>query len=221
MDRTGSLLLETKVPRPNIPPQPRRQRPGGKRRVAAVEAPEKLPYSPLHPGCCPHPSWGVGPRPRSPPVARRPSRRLPGSSGRWLPMLCAASGWSPSSAMSVYPQRSLGQGGAGTPGEGLRQAAATLPGHSVPWRLQQGERRHSRELCKRSYRGRNSNRPNAIHTQPRIPGWVLRVHLKQTNLLIHHPLLSGSMERNIRKTHRLFQGELEYSWLLKTISVLI
>lgn len=104
--RTGSLLWETKVPRPNIPPpQPRRQA-GSKAQGCSGRGSWEAPPLAAAPGL--RPPRGVGPGSRSPPVARRQPRRLPGSSGRWLPMLCAASRGSSSSAMSVYPQRSLG-----------------------------------------------------------------------------------------------------------------
>lgn len=60
------------------------------------------------------------------------SGRLPGRSGRWLPMLCAASCWSPSPAMSVYPQRRLGQGGAEDSEGGSVSRRCRAPGPQRP-----------------------------------------------------------------------------------------
>lgn len=85
----------------------------------------------------PHPP----PRPAAPlaapglstlPTTGNYSGRLPGKSGRWLPMLCAASCWSPSPAMSVYPQRRLGQGGAGDSGGGSASRRCRAPGPQRP-----------------------------------------------------------------------------------------
>lgn len=77
-------------------------------------------------------------------------------------MFCAASWWSPSPAMSVYPQRSLGKGGAGTQGEDLRYAGATLPGHSAPWRLQRGEPRAAQPSDLKAIMSKEKG-PKAIH----------------------------------------------------------
>lgn len=65
--------------------------------------------------------------------------------------------------MSVYPQRSLGKGGAGTQGEGLRYAAATLPGHSAPWRLQRGELRVAQRSHLKMIISKEDKGPNTIH----------------------------------------------------------
>ena len=103
MERTESLPLGAASSLPNPRPQSReaelqQETPRSRARgpVQVLHHPPASPAPPRH--------WRIWPRLL--PLPGTGPRRLPGRSGRWLPMLCAASSGSPSPAMSVYPQRS-------------------------------------------------------------------------------------------------------------------
>lgn len=110
-------------------PQPAATQQGRERRDSVAGQGLPCDHFPVQPRRPPVSSAPLA-APASPfPPPRSGPGRLPGRSGRWLPMLRSASCGSRSSAMSVYPQRRPGRGGAR---EGPRCAAAARTRATAP-----------------------------------------------------------------------------------------
>lgn len=133
----GSRLLPDPKPSPIAWGDPAREKCAGTRSLARGLTCGPFPERPGRPRCPPPVSLALPRRSRLEPLPVPPPGtgpgRLPGRSGRWLPMLCAASCGSLSSAMSVYPQRRLGQGGTrAARGEFAPRRRSRAPGPQRP-----------------------------------------------------------------------------------------